>query len=123
MKTLVTILSLFILSIPAALAKDGSFVSRVVHENESVLFNLSYKQWIKITDFVESTSTSTSPIGAITVYQGAEGLPGSIILLASAPGTTYGGQKDVFIAGPMVVYIAPPQAGSTFFLTYLTGSN
>jgi hypothetical protein len=122
-----TIIALFILA-ATAFAKDGTFVTRVIHDSDPA-FNvlIPSNKFMLITNFIGQTTTQVPGgavinAGEVIVYQGAAGLPGAVVLESSPTTTTHENHEDVYIAGPAVVYVSPVK-GVTLVLTYLRGNN
>jgi hypothetical protein len=125
------VLTLLFISIPIAVAKDGTFVTRVIHETDpAVSILLQPRQFITITNFVQDAplviqdenGNFISHVATVTVYQGAMGLSGINVLTASQAGSTHVAHEDCYIAGPAIVNIAS-LSSATLFITYLKGSN
>jgi hypothetical protein len=105
-------------------AGDNGYVTRVIHETDSI-YSLAVqpKRWIKITNFIQQGGNAVifpaqPSIGAVTVYQGAQGLSGITVAIAGGADSVH----EVVIAGPAIVNVAPV-TGGTLFLTYLAGTN
>jgi hypothetical protein len=121
MKTLITTLVALTLSFTTLPAKDGTFSSVVIGENDKVFrVNLSTKQWMKITNFIQNDVGETPAERAgVAVFQGDAAL---WVLFADGPSTTRVAHEDLFIGGPAIVTV-PPMPGATVFLTYQRGSD
>lgn len=126
MKTLASLTFTLFLTIAAASAGEGKFYSHVIHAtDEAFVLHLPANKFIKITNFTHSgTSTDPDnfPTGAVHVYQGANGLPGTTALYSTLPSTTREVHEDVYIAGPAIVYV-PALPGATLLFSYLLGNN
>jgi hypothetical protein len=114
-------MAIIAISSVSALGNSGKFFSRVIHSSDQAFtINLPAKQFLFITNFVQDGGDTA---GAVTVYQGAAGLPGINVLIASPSGsTTHEVHEDTYIGGPVVVTIAPVSDG-TLFISYLLGNN
>lgn len=121
MKTLITALALLTLSFTALPAKEGSFFSVVIGEHDKVFrVNLSSRQWMKITNFIQNDAGETPAERAgVAVFQGDDAL---WVLFADGPSTTRVAHEDLFIGGPATVIVSP-MPGATVFLTYQRGSD
>lgn len=119
------ILTLFI-PIAAASAGEGKFYSQVIHGTDpAFVLHLPANKFIKITNFTHtgtSTDPTNFPTGAVNVYQGANGLPGTTALYSSLPSTSREVHEDVYIAGPAIVYV-PALPGAVLLFSYLLGNN
>ena len=126
MKKFVVTVFVFAVSTGFLPAKEGSFISKVIHESDQPLrIELSKRQFIKISNFTQARNDPAleiTAIGTVAVFQGAASLAGINVLTAAAPSTTHNPHEDVFIGGPAIVYIGPV-TGSTLFITYLRGSD
>jgi len=125
MKKLALLAFLVLVSFSSLNASDGIFLSYVIHETDSPInFTLSSRQFIKINSFTQTTvgvsTNGATQTGAVTVFQGAAGLPGAVAALAASGFETQ--TTGTVIAGPMVVNINPV-GGSTLFITFLMGEN
>ena len=109
------------LTVVSVFGNSGKFYSRVIHSSDQAFtINLPAKQFLFITNFVQDGGEMP---GAVTVYQAATGLRGINILIAARSGaTTHETHEDTYIAGPVVVTIAPVSNG-TLFISYLLGNN
>jgi hypothetical protein len=119
MKNLLCSLAFLGVSFTTLLAKDGSFTSVIIRENDKPFqLTLTSRHWIKITNFTQYLKPETP--AAVAVYQGTG--DGVWVLVADQPTTTHVAHDDVFIAGPAIVSV-PAIPGATVFLTYLRGSD
>jgi hypothetical protein len=130
MKTLVLLCAVLAIAITPLAANDGIYVTRVIHETDSLYsLLLNRKQFIKITNFIQEGGTVGNvfnPDGSfavvptpasVVVYQGAAGLAGITVATTGGPNSVH----EVTIAGPAVVNVAPAPGG-TLFLTFLLGN-
>ena len=129
MKTLITTLAVLTLSFTTVIAKEGAFTSVIIPDGgNSVQINLTAHQWIKITNFTQvpvDDGTATNAAG-VAVIKGDAAL---WVSFATDP-RAHAPHEDVFIAGPAIVIVAPPDKGedkqhghATVFLTYQRGSD
>ena len=127
MKNIASFIVTLLITVTSLCAGDGKFYSQVIHETDGAFaLRLPSNKFIKITNFTQSGSVETEPgvftVGAVYVYQGAPGLPGITALTAGLPSSNRVLHEDVYIAGPVIVYV-PPVAGATLLLSYLLGNN
>lgn len=119
------VVAVLALSASALFARDPIVISKVIHSDGPALhLTLSSKQWMKITNFTQTDrdDVPNNPLGSVVVFQGAAGLPGARVLVATQSKSTQVPHEDIFIAGPTVVYVGPvPNA--TLFISYHRGSN
>jgi hypothetical protein len=129
MKTLITTLAVLTLSFTTLIAKDATFTSVIIPDGgEPVQINLSAHQWIKVTNFTQNPVDDNNPPNpaGIAVLKGDAAL---WVLFAADP-REHKPHEDVFVAGPAMVFIAPPDKGTDkqhghaiVFLTYERGSD
>jgi hypothetical protein len=123
MKTLITTLAVLTLSFTTLPAKDGTFASVVIHDGDDAFqLKLASRQWIKVTNFTQNTNDNLKPaeLAGIAVFQGSGN--GLWVLFADGPTNTHVQHDDVFVAGPVTIYI-PAKTNVTAFLTYERGSD
>jgi hypothetical protein len=123
MKTLASLTFTLFLTITAASAGEGKFYSQLIHDTDAAfVLRLPANRFIKITNFTQSVALPSEASGAVYVFQGATGLPGTAAVYANLPGTTREVHEDVYVAGPAVVYV-PPLSGAVLLFSYLLGNN
>jgi hypothetical protein len=115
-----------ILSSTLAFAGDGNFVTQVIHESDPVFsVYVPGNRFFRIINFIQEGQNGTPPTeinGEVIVFKGAQGLSGARVLYSSQAETTHQLHEDVYLAGPIIVYVAPvPHL--TLVLSYLRGSN
>jgi hypothetical protein len=121
MKKLMLPLAALVLSATAALAGDGKFYSRVIHSTDQPYsFTIPASRFMKVLNFTHSGDQNTQA-GRIIIFQGATGLPGIEVMQSDLSANSHVPHEDVYIAGPIVIYIQPLQS-ETLFLSYLWGS-
>jgi hypothetical protein len=117
-----------ILSSTLAFAGDGNFVTQVIHESDPPFsIVVPSNKFLRITNFIQEGQTlqGNPPMevnGEIFVFQGLQGLSGARVLYSERAGTTHQVHEDVYLAGPIVLYVAPVP-NLTLVLSYLRGSN
>jgi hypothetical protein len=122
MKTLVISLAILTCSLATTLpAKDGAFVSKIISDGGGELrITLSSHEWLKITNFTQIPTDGNQPEPAgVAVFNGVDGI---WAMFATDP-RTHLPHEDLFVGGPAVVVISPPQSGATVFVTYQRGSD
>lgn len=129
MKTLITTLAVLTLTFTTVIAKEGTFTSVIIPDGGApVQINLSAHQWLKITNFTQNPVNDANPTNSagIAVLKGDAAL---WVSFASDP-RTHDPHEDVFVAGPAMVFVAPPDKGADnqhghaiVFLTYERGSD
>ena len=118
MKTLTCLIIAILVSISSLFSGDGMFVSLVIHGTDQPLrIDLPSSQYVIVKNFTQSPIIDLNDIGGIALYQGAAGLSGINVVFADASP-----HEDVYIAGPMIIYVQPIP-GATLFLSYFLGSN
>ena len=118
MKTLITILAVLAITLPATRAKDGPFASVIISDpDKPIQINLRDRQWLKITNFVQNGGDTASNSAGVAVFQGDVGM---WVLFANDPRTT---NEPVIIAGPAIIKVSVPSADVRAFLTYQRGSD
>jgi hypothetical protein len=121
MKKLLLPLAIFFISITGLFAGEGKYFSRLIHEGDAPIdLHINGSKYIKILDFRQSNVVEVGPgeftVAGIYAYQGAAGTPGMAVANAGQL------DKEVVLAGPIVMYV-PPLAGTTLFISYFIGNN
>jgi hypothetical protein len=120
MKTLIITLAVLTLSLTTVPAKEGTFSSVIIRETDSAFqLDLTARQWIKIINFTQNTTTPLSGRAGVAVYKGDAAL---WVLFADDPATTHAPHDDVIVAGPATIKV-PPMPNTTIFVTYQRGSD
>jgi hypothetical protein len=122
MKTLIVTLAILTCSLASLPAKDGTFVSKIISDGGGELrITLSSHEWLKITNFTQvPTNDGNQPAPAgVAVFNGVDGIWARF---ATDP-RAHLPHEDLFVGGPAVVVVSPPQSGATVFLTYQRGSD
>jgi hypothetical protein len=122
MKSVLSALFLILSSI-IVFAGDGTFVTQVIHDSDQPFsVYVPSNRFMRITNFIQEGATNPATNGVIYVFQGAPSLLGARILYSTQAGTTHQPHEDLYLGGPIVVYIAPVP-NLTLVLSYLRGSN
>ena len=121
MKKLMLPLAVLFLSATAAFSGEGKFYSQVIHSTDQPFsFVIPANRYMKISNFTHSGNQMTQ-VGRIVVFQGLQGLPGIEVMQSDLSANSHIAHEDVYIAGPIVIYIQPLPS-ETLFLSYLLGS-